>query len=102
MALTCASTYGCGPRRMIDVRKNGQSLRLGLGLEPVHRFLRPVAAAYRYQSVYGHGLHSPQAENRGQGGEDSTCRQKSKVFCHDTRQRPSSSLGITAAIFETV
>jgi PAS domain-containing protein len=49
----------CRTGRMIDAREYGHPLGLHLGLEPVHRLLRPVATAHAYQSVCGHYLHSP-------------------------------------------
>src|SRR5262245_46389241 len=48
--------------RMIDARKYCQPLCLNRGLKPVHRFLRPVAALYRCQSVSGHHLRCLQAD----------------------------------------
>src|SRR5262249_45950969 len=44
---------------MIDVGEFGQALALNFGLEPVHRFHRPVAAGYGYQSLCGPGACPP-------------------------------------------
>src|SRR5690349_8249062 len=44
---------GCA-RRVINPGKNRHAAGAHLGLEPVHRLIRPVAAAYRDQAVRGH------------------------------------------------
>jgi hypothetical protein len=44
---------------MIDVGKHGHAPGLNLGLEPIHRFLRPEAAEYGGQPVWArHGRRS--------------------------------------------
>src|SRR5271165_4906428 len=67
---------------MIDACKYAQALCLHLGLESVHRILRPVAAAYSRQSVRGHCLRSPKAHQCGQC-EDRTFRLKPRLLCHN-------------------
>jgi hypothetical protein len=53
-----------GSRSVIDAREHGHALCLDLGFEPIHGFLRAVAARYRRQSICGHGMRS-QKKNPG-------------------------------------
>jgi hypothetical protein len=48
-----------GAGRMVDMCEYGKAFAFNFGFEPIHRFHRPVTAAYGYQPVRGHDARSP-------------------------------------------